>query len=268
MNMKAFEKIKTRAAFLLIGVLIAAAFISLFGGGHRAAMAEGVGNGEILLDSCDDAASWQAREMLYPLRDDARKKEGDASLKIYLDYLKMDLSKEYDIDLSGRTPESTYLEFWMYVENKAPLFSCVMTVSAGDGAGASANWGLGGIIEGWNRISLRFSDALGSMPSRLAVLSFLISVRTEGNLNINLDEIIIAAERRAVKDSETGLSQAKTKELLSYYDENAVKLFRGVNTIDLIFSIVISVAFTVGLGTAAVILVVGSRKRRKNRGNK
>jgi hypothetical protein len=153
------------------------------------------------LDDCDDISDWNSSGSLSLNTTDNQ--EGSACIEFSGDQTD-EFKKAFEVSHnSGVEVENGRLEFWYYVSNASLLGSNnqLELGSAGRNDQEEYNWNLSGLNDGWNFISVKFSDASisGSAPDLSAINWFRLYNFKSGDIISRIDAIEIVDPDAGVK---------------------------------------------------------------------
>jgi hypothetical protein len=144
-----------------------------------------------VLDKCDSTSGWTSNNTLSLNTSD--KKEGTGSLQSVGSGTD-EFAKAFGTAVnSGVTAANGYLQFWYYVSD-VTKFNAENQVELGSAGKADTNeygWSLTGLVNGWNFINLKISNAgiSGGTPNLSAINWFRIYHFKNGSLTTKIDEI-------------------------------------------------------------------------------
>jgi len=167
--------------------------------------------GTIFLDNCDQLSSWGSSSALKLNSTDP--KQGTNCIEFSgstTDEFKRSFSPAYH---SGLTTENAVLKFWYYISDVSKSGTVRVELgSAGKADVDELSWPLTGLVNGWNQISLKISQAtvLG-LPNLNAINWFRIYNQKSGSVITRIDAIELVSEntvsvRKPFKQQDDGLS--------------------------------------------------------------
>lgn len=151
--------------------------------------------GTIFLDNCDQLSSWGSSSSLKLNSTDS--KQGTNCIEFSgstTDEFKRSFSPAYH---SGLTTENAVLKFWYYISDVSKSGTVRVELgSAGKADVDELSWPLTGLVNGWNQISLKISQAtvLGS-PNLNAINWFRIYNQKTGTITTRIDGIELTADQ-------------------------------------------------------------------------
>lgn len=144
------------------------------------------------LDDCDELTGWGSSAVL--TLNTTNQKEGAGCIEFsgsQTDEFKKIFSPAYN---SGATVESGKLEFWYYISDASVMGGNQVEIgSAGRADQLEYNWNLSGLSDGWNFISLKFSEAgiTEGEPDLSAINWFRLYDSKSGSVTTRIDAIEI-----------------------------------------------------------------------------
>jgi hypothetical protein len=147
-------------------------------------------SGGVAIDSCDSATGWSSGNTLSVNTTD--KKEGTGSLQAVGSGTD-EFSKLFTPINTGVSAANGYLQFWYYVSD-VTKFSAANQVELGSGGAPDVyeyNWSLSGLVNGWNFINLKISNATttGGTPNLNAINWFRIYHFKTASITTKIDDI-------------------------------------------------------------------------------
>ena len=113
-----------------------------------------------MIESCDAASGWQSAGALSIDESDCKEGEGAVSTVNGADGLR--LQKTWSKVYVPASKSDGHLEFWLYVSDASAVNGTENQVEIGSGGAADTNelnWKLPTLVDGWNKIDLKLSDA-------------------------------------------------------------------------------------------------------------
>lgn len=234
---------------------------------------------ELLIDNCNEFDNINTMSSSKISIEDFYKKEGTGSLKITESgaFIIAQFVFEKPINiLLDLKPDDLYLEFWLYVSNDAVLNGkpSQMELSSSEETDMDEYaWELTKYKynKGWNRISLKLSDAskLGNPDlSKIIRLRFYSVVKARAA--VYLDEIIITNSPRVISNDQLGtmsIGEISNNTVYQYTDFNTQKLNKAKADYkkDVLFNSIAIILFC--LSTIYIIFVlIKKRKTTKTKG--
>lgn len=185
---------------LLTGVTDGSATItaSILGGTKTATITVSVVayTGELSWDNCDATTGWTGSSTNSMTANTSDSKEGTACLQIVgsgTDEYKKVFTTPFN---SGSTAANGILKFWYYISDV--IKTGTVRVEIGSGGKADTNefqWGLTGLVNGWNLITLKTSAATKTgEPDLTAINWFRIYATKSGSITTRIDDIRLGPE--------------------------------------------------------------------------
>jgi hypothetical protein len=157
------------------------------------------------LDDCDDLAGWQSSGSL--VLNSVDQQEGTGCIEFsggQTDEFRKAFERPFN---SGVSVQNGRLEFWYYVSD-ASMLGSINQLELGSGGGNDQqeyNWNLSGLNDGWNLVSVKFSDAsiTNGTPDLNAINWFRLYNFKSGNIISRIDAIEIVDPEAGEKFSLT-----------------------------------------------------------------
>ncbi len=163
--------------------------------GEKAATAQITVPGAVFFDDCDQLTLWNSSAALK--LNDTDQKQGTNCIEFNgstTDEFKKAFSPAYNSEL---TSDNAVLKFWYYVSDVSNCGTVRVELgSAGKADVDEFSWPLSGLVNGWNQISLKVSQAtiLGS-PNLNALNWFRIYNQKSGTITTRIDGIEITTDQ-------------------------------------------------------------------------
>jgi hypothetical protein len=188
---------------------------SVLGGTKTASVTISVAayTGELSFDKCDATTGWAVSSSNAMTLNTTDSKEGTACIQIIgngTEEYKKILATPFN---SGSTLANGVLKFWYYISDVTKTGT--VRVEIGSGGKADLNefqWGLTGLVNGWNQITLKTSTASKTGdPDLTGINWFRIYATKTGSITIRIDDIRLGPENLF-----SGLKNA--------YDKNGISI--------------------------------------------
>ncbi|NDP20541.1 MAG: T9SS type A sorting domain-containing protein [Paludibacter sp.] len=152
--------------------------------------------GELSLDNCDATTGWTVSSSNAMTLNTTDNKEGSGCIQIIgngtEEYKKISATPFN----SGSTLANAVLKFWYYISDVTKTGT--VKVELGSGGKADTNefqWGLTGLVNGWNQITLKTSTASKTgEPDLTGINWFRIYATKTGSVTIRIDDIRLGPE--------------------------------------------------------------------------
>jgi hypothetical protein len=179
------------------------------------------------LDTCDALSTWVsagANTLSYTTSD---KKQGTGSIQMIgsaTEEFKKVFSPAFN---SGTTISNGTLSFWYFVSDVTKTGT--VRVELGSGGAADVNelsWALTGLVNGWNQISLNFSDAsqIGT-PNLNALNWFRIYSTKSASITTRIDAIQVLNSATVASSQRIGKKETKVTEVIPSSEGKSVTIY-------------------------------------------
>lgn len=171
---------------------------SVLGGTKTASVTISVAayTGELSFDKCDATIGWSVSSSNPMSLNTADNKEGTGCIQIVgsgTEEFKKILATPFN---SGSTLANGVLKFWYYISDVTK--TSTVRVEIGSGGKADTNefqWGITGLVNGWNEITLKTSTASKTGDPDLSGINwFRIYATKSGSVTIRIDDIRLGPE--------------------------------------------------------------------------
>ena len=178
------------------------------------------------LDTCDAITGWSsaaANTLTYNTTD---KKQGAGSVQMVgsaTEEFKKVFSPAFN---SGTTLANGVLSFWYFISDVTKTGT--VRVELGSGGAADVNelsWGLTGLINGWNKINLNFSDATQIGTANLNALNWvrIFSTKT-ASITTRIDDIqIVTTAQSSIQRKANTLSNVTNE--ITTLEEKSIRIY-------------------------------------------
>lgn len=208
---------------------------SVLGGTKTASVTISVAayTGELSFDKCDATTGWSVSSSNPMSLNTTDNKEGTGCIQIVgsgTEEFKKILATPFN---SGSTLANGVLKFWYYISDVSKTGTVVVEIGSGGKADTNEfQWGLKGLVNGWNEITLKTSTASKTGEPDLSGINwFRIYATKTGSITVRIDDIRLGPENLF-----SGLKNANSKNDISIrmYPNpyKTGKLFLDLNGID------------------------------------